>query len=130
MLSDFKVEEEAYADLKKKPEPKVSLINGQDNDRKVIKWSPIFMDCLSRTHDTKGHLVYILRENQEVPDEGEDPLQPNTYVGESGCLHDELIKRLPHTGPIYKHDNATVFLKIEKVSRGTSVESTVKAFDR
>ena len=88
------------------------------------------MDCLSRTYGTKGPLGYILRENQEVPDEGEYPLQPNTYFRESGCLHDELIKRLPRTGPIYKHDNATVFLKIEKASRGTSVESTVKAFDR
>ena len=37
VLSEFKVEEEAYADLKKKPEPEALLINDRDNDRKVIK---------------------------------------------------------------------------------------------
>ena len=58
------------------------------------------MDCLSRTYGTKGPLVYVLGEDQEVPDEGEDPLQSNTYFGEVGCLYDELIKRLPHTGSI------------------------------
>ena len=41
---------------------------------------------------------------------------------------DELIKRLPHTGAIYKNDNKTVYMKIEEAVRGTSVESTVKTF--
>ena len=41
---------------------------------------------------------------------------------------DELIKRLPHTGAIYKNDNITVYMKIEEAVRGTSVESTVKTF--
>ena len=72
-----------------------------------------------------------------MPSEADDPLQTdpatntvNSYFGKSGCLHDELIARLPHQGPIYKHDNATIFLKIEKASSSTSVESTVKAFAR
>ena len=54
----------------------------------------------------------------------------DAYYGESGSLHDELVARLPHSGPIYKCDNKSVYLKIEKATRGTSVESTVKAFSR
>ena len=50
--------------------------------------------------------------------------------GASGCLHDKLVKRLSHTGPIYKHDNATRSMILEKAARNTSVESTIKALDR
>ena len=137
VLSGFKIEEEAYAELRKKDEPDVPLINDKDNDRRVIKWAPNFLDCLSRTYGSKWPLVYVLREEVVVPAEANDPLQEdpstnviNSYFRRSGCLHDELIARLPHNGPIYKHDDVTVFLKIKKASRSTSVESTVKAFER
>ena len=43
---------------------------------------------------------------------------------------EELTARLPHVGSIYKNDNATVFMLIEKAVRGTSVESTVKPYAR
>jgi hypothetical protein len=75
-------------------------------------------------------LIYILRDDPAVPDEVADPLLPNSYFGVSESLHEELAARLSHVGPIYKNDNTSVFLKIEKASRGTSVESTVKAFSR
>ena len=54
----------------------------------------------------------------------------NSYFSASGCLHNKSIARLTHKGTISKHDNATVFLKIEKAARSISVESTVKAFAR
>ena len=79
----------------------------------------------------------MLREDSNVPDEAADPLNldettgvVNSYFGKSGSLQGELAARLPHTGPIYKHDNASVFILIEKSSRNTSVESTVKAVAR
>jgi len=53
-----------------------------------------------------------------------------TYYGESGSLVEELIARLPHNGPIFKNDNATVFQKVEEAARGTSCESRIKAFSR
>ena len=71
--------------------------------------------------------MYVLRDVAAVPSEVEDPLQvdptsnvTNSYFGKSGGLHDELTTCLPPSGPIYKYDNATVFLKIEKSSRSTS----------
>ena len=137
ILASFKIEWEAYVALKNEDAPKPPTIRDQDNDRKVIKWAPIFQDCLARTYGSRGPLIYVLREAPEVPPEVEDPLQVddttgvvNSYFGESGCLHDELVKRLSHSGPIYKHDNATVYMLLERAARNTSVESTIKAFAR
>ena len=116
VLADFKVDHEAYKALKDDDAPKAPSINDKDNDRKVIKWAPIFKDCLSRTFGHNGPLIYVLRENAAVEDEGLDPLGANaatgiinSYFGNSGSFQDELIARLPHLGPIYKQDNASVF---------------------
>ena len=130
VLSNFKIEWEAYLELKSEDPPTPPSISDKDADRKVIKWAPIFQDCLSRTYGSRGPLIYVLREESKVPTEVEDPLDGDDYFGKSGCLHDELEARLPHKGPIYKHDNTSVFLLIEKAARNTSVESTVKAFAR
>ena len=41
-----------------------------------------------------------------------------------------MIARLSHGDALYRSDNKTVYLKLEKACRGTSVESTVKTFSR
>jgi hypothetical protein len=125
VLKNFKIEWDSYQDLKKQDDPTVPLVNDKDNDRKIIKWVPIFLDCLSRTYGVRGPLAYVLRDDPDVPDQAADPLQASTHYGASGSLHDELIARLKHQGPIYKNDNTSVFLMIEKATRGTSVSSTV-----
>jgi hypothetical protein len=130
VLKEFKVEWDSYQDLKSQDDPSVPLINDKDNDRKIIRWVPIFIDCLTRTYGVRGPLAYVLREDEDVPDEGDDPLANNAHYGASGSLHDELIARLPHTGPVFKNDNTSVFLLIEKATRGTSVASTVGNFVR
>ena len=133
----FKIEWDAYQDLKKEEAPKCPAINDRDNDRKVIKWAPIFQDCLARTYGSRGPIIYVLREISAVPTEADDPLSTDdttgaidAYYGSSGCFHDELVARLSHTGTIYKHDSASIYMLIEKAARNTSVESTVKAFAR
>ena len=78
----------------------------------------------------KGPLSYVLRENSAVPPEADDPLNADSYYGASGNMMDELINRLPHTEPVYKNDDETVYMKIEEAVRGTSVKSTVKTFAR
>ena len=67
------------------------MVNGGDNDKKVINWGPIFMDCLSRTYGSNGPLVYILREDIAVSTEAIDPIQvdhitsvTNRHFGKSG----------------------------------------------
>ena len=130
VLLTFKIEWEAYTELRDTDAPKVPKINDRDAERKVIKWVPIFLDCMSRTFGAKGPLRYVLREHSEIPAEDVDPLDVNAHYGSSGNLIDELVSRLPHTGPIYRNDNKSVFLKLDEAARGTSVESTVKAFSR
>ena len=130
VLKHFKVEWETYQDLLEQDTPDVPLISDKENDRKVIKWVSVFQDCLARSYGVHGPLSYVLRDDPVVPAEVDDALEANSYFGESGSMQDELTARLPHVGPIFKTDNCSVFLKIEKASRGTSVESTVKAFSR
>jgi hypothetical protein len=130
VLSGFKSDYEAYVLLKKQDEPEVPLIQDKDKEKKVIKWSPLFEDALSRTFGSKGPLIYILRESIDVPNEDDDPLEANAHYGSSGSMIEELINRLPHTGPIYRDDNKTVFMMISKAATGTSVESTIKSFSR
>lgn len=130
VLTSFKLEWDDYESLKSQDDPTIPLVNDKDHDRKVIKWVPIFLDCVSRTYGSRGPLAYVLRDEVAVADETADPLQAQAYYGASGSLLDELTARLPHIGPIYKSDNATVYMMIEKAVRGTSVESTVKSFAR
>ena len=136
VLATFKIEFEAYEKLREEDEPKVPRINDRDSERKIIRWAPIFEDHLSRCFGATGPLSYIIRESAIVPIEADDPLSTdptgtiNGYYGSSGSLIDELVKRLPHNGPIFKNDNATVYMKIEEAVRGTSVESSIKSFSR
>ena len=85
---------------------------------------PIFLECLSRSYGAQGPLSYILRDDVNMSAEDVDPLDQNSHLGASGSLHNELVVRLPHTGAIYKNNNTSVYMKIEKNVRGTSVEST------
>ena len=39
-LTDFKIEWQAYEELKKVEDPKPAMINDRDQDRKVIEWDP------------------------------------------------------------------------------------------
>ena len=88
------------------------------------------MDCLARRYGIHTPLVYVLCDEATVSAKASDPLQVYSYFGSSGSLHEELIARLTHIGSIYKSDNTSVIMKIKKASRGTSMESAVKAFSR
>ena len=123
--------------MKKEDPPEVPLVNDKDQDRKLIKWAPVFMDCLDRTFGARGPLSYVVRKTVAVPSvmvdtlmTTGDPAHVSAHYGSSGSLLAELTARLPHTGTIFKTDNATVYMMIEKATRDTSVASTVKAFSR
>jgi hypothetical protein len=105
----FKMDYEAYSLLKKQDEPDAPVVNDKDKEKKIIKWMPLFEDVLSHTFGSKGPLIYVLHENATVPSEVDDPLNPNSHYGQSGSMIEELIKRLPHSGPIFKDDNKMMF---------------------
>ena len=74
--------------------------------------------------------MYILRDSAKVLTELNNPLEHQAYYGASGSLLKELTAHLSHTGTIFRNDNATVYMMIKKIARGTSVESTIKGFAR
>ena len=130
VLQHFKIENDAYEQLKEQDAPEVPDVKDSDKEKRVIKWAPVFLDCMSRTFGVKGPLAYVLRTDVAVPDQATDPLPQNSYFGASGSLVQELINRLPHGDALYRSDNKTVYMHIEKACRGTSVASTVKTFSR
>ena len=85
-LSDFKVKWDAYKYLITKDDPKVPKVNDKEKDIKIIRWDPIFLDCLSSTYVSCGTFLYALRDNTKVHGEDKDPLLLNTYYGNSGSL--------------------------------------------
>lgn len=131
ILQHFKTERLAYKAMKEdQDEPKVPLVIDKDGDRRIINWVPAFVDHCRMCYGAYGPIAYVLREISAVPPEADDELKENRYYGESGSYVEELIARLPHTGPIYGSDNSRVFVKIAEAVKGTTVESTVKSYAR
>jgi hypothetical protein len=91
VLTGFKTDYEAYSLLKKQDEPDAPVVNDKDKEKKIIKWMPLFEDALSRTFGSKGPLIYVLRENANVPSEVDDPLNPNSHYGQSGSMIEDLL---------------------------------------
>ena len=75
VLAGFKIEWEAYQDLVKQDEPTVPKVVDNHVDRKVIRWIPIFLDCMSRTYGPLVPLRYVLRDSPLVPIEANDVLE-------------------------------------------------------
>ena len=69
--------------LKKQTSHEVPFVSDKYKDKKIIKWVPLFEDTMSRTFRGKGPLVYIVRENADVPDVVDDPLTANAHCGAS-----------------------------------------------
>ena len=97
----FKTDYNVYVLPKKQTSPEVPLVSDKDKERKIIKWVPLFDDALLRTFGSNFILVYIVRENSEVPDVRDDSLTENEHYGASGSMLKELINPLPHTGTIF-----------------------------
>jgi hypothetical protein len=128
VLKDFYVEFEAIISLSKEQKPDVPLLHKNSTP---LKWIESFKDCLFNTYGIrKAPLLYIIRDKSETPTEADDPLTPGFAYGLSGSVLNELIKRLDHSDPLYKSDNATVYSMLEEATRGTVYASTIKPFSR
>ena len=97
---------------------------------KIIFWDPIILYCLLSAYGYHGPLCYVLCDNTDAPGEYKDPILLNTYYGQSEILLEEFIERLPHEGPIFKNDNATVYMMIDQAVQGSSIGSTIKSYSR
>ena len=68
-VATFKIECEVFFSVKDKVKPKVLKINNRDHGPKIIRWSPIFKDCLDSSQGSLGPLNHVPREDPVVPDE-------------------------------------------------------------
>ena len=127
VLGEFNTDYDVYVLLKRKTSPEVPLVSDKYKDKKIIKWLPLFEDKLLRTLGSKFPLVYIVRDNYDIPDVRYYPLTENAHYGASGSTLRELIDRLHHSGIIFRDDNKNVFIMISKDVAGTSVESKIKS---
>ena len=127
LLSNFKIDWDTYEELNKENDPYVPLIIDKDYYRKETKRVSIFIDWLSWIYGYRRRLFYVIQEPIVVPSEIDDPLDADLYHRGSGNVHEEMVSSLSHNGPIYKHDNTSVYNNIEKAARGASVESTFKS---
>ena len=115
VLSTFQIERQAYDNIKEEgSDMKVPLVYDKGGDRKNINWVPSFRDYCTTQFEALGPLTYVLRDKSDVPPVADDPLLTNTHYGSSGSMIAELENRLPHTGPIYKQDNSTIYVKLAK----------------
>ena len=139
ILIYFKVEHEAYEAMKKEDGPNIPKISEKDGDRKIIRWAPLLLDYMEHHYCAKGPLRYVLRDDPTVKPEQENlltTLQPwvfkasRVFIMVKVVASWKIIARPPHSGPVFKNDNATVFQKIAEAARGTSCEFTIKAFSR
>ena len=130
VLGEFRTDYDAYVLLNKQSSPEVPLVSDKYTEKKIIKWVPLFEDAFSRIFRSNGPLVYIVRENSEVPDVEDYPLTANVYYVASGSMLGELINCLSRAGPIFCNDNKTVFIIISKAVDGMSVDLTIKFYPR
>ena len=104
ILRGFYVEYEALMKLSAEKKPDVPVLSKHQTP---LKWIESFKDCLFRTYGIQTcPLLYVIRDNADVPNEVEDPLTPGCAYGQSGSILDELIAHLTHTDPLFKSDNA------------------------
>ena len=130
VLGYFKANYYAYVLLNKQTSPEVPLVSDKDKEKKIINWVPLIEDALSHTFGSNSTLVYIVRENDDVPDVGDNHLTANAYYGASRSMLEEPMNSLPHAGPIFRGDNKTVFMMNDKAVYGTSMESKIKSYSR
>ena len=122
------MEWEAIVELAKEDKPDVPILHKNSTP---LKWIESFRDCLFRTYGVrKAPLSYVIREEEEVPTEVEDPLLQGRAHGSSGSVINEMIKRLAHDDPLYRSDNALVYFMLEELTRGMVYASTIKPFSK
>ena len=128
VLRGFYVEYEALLTLEKETKGDVPILHKNSSP---LKWIESFKDYLYRTYGVRSApLMYVIRENDQVQPEAEDPLPAGSPFGASGSVVDELINRLTHVDPLFKSDNAMVYSLLEEATRGSVYAPTIKPFAR
>ena len=128
VLKEYYVEWQALKQLEDEDRPSVPILT---KNQTPLKWMESFKDCLYRTFGVRScPIAYVIREDVEVAEEADDPLEDGKSYGVSGLVLDEMIARLNHTDPLYKSDNNLVYSLLDEATRNTIYASTIKLYSR
>ena len=86
VLQHYKLAVETYKQLKSWDSSYMPDVKDSDKEKKVTKWTPVFIDCMSCIFRIKGPLAYILYADTAVIPEVNDLLTANAYYSSSGGL--------------------------------------------
>jgi len=122
------VQQEALEKLVDEDKPDVPVLSKHITP---LKWVESFKECLLRTFGVRScPLLYVIRDDEQVPSEVDDPLLIGSAFGRSGSVLDELATRLSHTDPLFKSDNSAVYSLLEEATRNTVYAPTIKPYAR
>ena len=116
VLKEFNIEYEAPITLLKDTKPVITLLYKNQIQLKWIESFKYFPFCTYGLRHCP--LLYVVQEDDDVPNEAGDPLVSVYSCGASGYALDESIAHIYHTYPLYKSDNAMVYSLIEEATRG------------
>ena len=89
----------------------------------------LFQDCLFRTCGIHHCLlIYVVREDDAVPNEADDPLVDGYSYGASGYVLYETIARLDYTDTLYKYDNTMVYAILEEATCGSIYDTEINPY--
>ena len=94
-----------------------------------LRWLESFKDCLFRTFGVRGcPSLYVVRGNEDVPLDEDDPLQPGKSYGSSSSVLEEMMQRLTRRNTLFMNDNASVYSMLEEETRSTIYAPTIKPY--
>ena len=103
----FNIEYGALVILYKGINPAVPLLS---TNQTPLKWIESFKDCIFCTYSIhQCPLLYVVLEDDAVPNEAGDTLVARYSYGDSVSVLDDLIAPLDNTDLLYKSDNAMVY---------------------
>lgn len=128
VIKSFDAEWTALQEKKDNDDPTVPTLTGTT----VMKWNESFVDNLHQCIGANNvPLAYVIRATQEVVPNEAPPLVPNqAHSEEFGSIEADMIARAPHTGPLYRRDNESLYFKLEVATRGTNKAATIKPYSR
>ena len=134
VLSNFEIQWKSVTERSKKDPPETPKIT---KGTTVMKWSEAFKDhCHQYIGARNIALAYVIRDDSEVPEDFPD--QGTTENGtinvphaeEYGSIDAELITRANHDHPLFRVDNETVYMELEKATRSTQYAAAISPHQR
>ena len=127
-LKNFRIEYDSIVKLSEQDEPDIPKIS---KDLPIMNWQSSFDNYCSSVFGVRNiPLSYVIRPDDAVEPEAEDPLLSGCLYGRNGSLLDDLVERASHQHPLFKTDNQKVYKILSECTQGTQYASTVTTFSR